>query len=153
MNQLHKEKLRVQGKVGSLNIYKQLKGMVFNEYHGFFTLCVFLGYRSKRIITQKRKREQLFWSDTFSAREYASFYSLLIKDSNGNDYSILKNGSESLEILQNYADGGFDVFMESDLMEKFVEKDSNGQIYLDVSAKDHLQKQVMYYVYDLYQDV
>ena len=101
MNQLHKEKLRVQGKVGSLNIYKQLKGMVFNEYHGFFTLCVFLGYRSKRIITQKRKREQLFWSDTFSAREYASFYSLLIKDSNGNlklslniyDYFTGKNTS------------------------------------------------------------
>lgn len=150
MNPLHKEKLRVQGKNGALNIYKQLKGTVFSEYHGFFTLCVFLGYKNGAINKQKRKKEQLFWSDTFSAREYAAFYSLLIKTSENNNYSILKDGAASLEVLQDYADAGLDVFLESDLMKPYI-SNSSGEIHLDYSPKDHLQKQVMYYVYDIYQ--
>ena len=87
MGPLHTKKLRVHGKEGSLEIYKQLKGVAFNEYHSLFSLCVFLAYKNGKSYSQKRKREQLFFSETFSPHEYSAFYTLIIKSSQNENYS------------------------------------------------------------------
>lgn len=149
MDPLHKMRLRVYGKEGSLEIYKQLKGVVFSEYHSFFSLCVFLGYSQQRKSLNKKKREQLFWSDTFSQHEYSAFYSLVVKEAEEENYSLIKDGENVLELLQNYSDEGMDIFLESDQIRPYVKKDGEKRV-LDFTSKDHLQKQIMYYVYSFY---
>jgi len=152
---LHLGKYRVSGKPGTLEIYKQLKGIAFNEYHDLFSLCVFLGYKNQKKMTVRRQREQLFWSDTFSKREYAAFYALIINDSDNEDnadYELLKDGEKMLEFLQDYADGGLQFFLESDIMKKYV-KEKDGNCLLDFTSSDHIQKQIMYYVYNMYQQL
>ena len=146
---LHLAKFRVQGQKGILEIYRQLKGQCFNEYHSLFTLCVFLGYRNGGPRAGKRSREPLFWSDTFTQYEYASFYSLFIKLAKDNDYSLLKDGQKALELLQDYADSGMEVLLNSDVMKKYV-VENNGIKMLDFGSNDFLPKQLMYYVFSEY---
>ncbi|MBL7197069.1 MAG: hypothetical protein ISS47_03105 [Candidatus Omnitrophica bacterium] len=143
---LHLGKYRVFGNKEYIDIYKQLKGKTFNEYHSLFTLCVFLGYKKGKCICKKRKMMELFWSNTFSQYEYGAFYTLVMDKSKNKDYSLLKNGQKTLELLQNYADGGMELFLKSDVIKKHVKKRGN-TIILDFSPRDHLQKQIMYYVF------
>jgi len=152
MGPLHTLKLRVYGKEGTLDIYKQLKGIVFNEYHSLFSLCVFLGFKNNKKFSAKKKKEQLFWSETFTPHEYASFYSLIIKLSEDGTYDLLKDGEGTLNLLQEYADAGLNLFLDSKEIKPFVRKE-NDRITMDFSARDHIQKQVMYYVYTLYQGI
>lgn len=144
---LHLGKFRVHGQKGVLEIYRQLKGTCFNEYHSLFTLCAFLGYRSGVARNSSRSREPLFWSDTFTQYEYAAFYSLFIKTAKDNDYSLLKDGQRALLVLQDYADIGMDIFLQSDIMKKHV-VEIDGRRSLDFSAGDYLPKQIMYYIYN-----
>lgn len=144
---LHLGKFRVQGQKGVLEIYRQLKGSCFNEYHSLFTLCVFLGYRSGSARNTNRSREPLFWSDTFTQYEYASFHSIFIKTAKDNDYSLLKDGQRALLALQDYADAGMDIFLQSEIMKKHV-LEHDGVRSLDFGAGDYLPKQIMYYVYN-----
>lgn len=144
---LRSDTYRVYGKNRSLQIYRQIKGTVFNEYHHLFSLCVFLGYKSNKKQSIRGGQKELFWSSTFSKYEYAAFDSLFIKESEDSGYYLLKNGEKALEFLQEYAEGGMDVFLESDIMRKYVKR-KNGETILDFGKTDHLQKQIMYYVYE-----
>ncbi len=143
---------RVYGKSRSLDMHKQLRGAVFNEYHHLFTLCVFLGYGNSRKRSIKGNQKELFWSSTFSEYEYAAFDSLFMKECKDSNFSLLKDGEKALKFLQEYAEGGMDVFLKSDIMKKYV-KEKNGKITLDFSKNDHLQKQIMYYVYEQYRNL
>jgi hypothetical protein len=44
-----------------------------------------------------------------------------------------------------------EIFLKSEVMKRFVTKKGD-MITLDFSENDHLPKQIMYYVYSLYQD-
>jgi hypothetical protein len=149
--QLHLGKYRVHCQKGYQGIYKTLKGNVFNEYHNLFTLCVFLGKRHNSFASNERKKEQLFWSDTFTMREYAAFYSLIIHENKNGNYSLLKNGEKTLEFLENYADGGMKILLDSEIIKNHV-KEENGEFSLDISPNSHIQKQILYYVYSLYRN-
>lgn len=143
---------RVLGKQGTLDIYKRLKGKIFNEYHNLFTLCVCLAYKNKKKMTSKRKVEQLFWSDTFSPHEYAAFSSIIIKEDPNEEYLLLKDGENSLKYLQDYADAGIEILLKSDVMKNYI-KNKNDILTLDFGEKDYLQKQIMYYVWSVYQSL
>lgn len=149
---LHLGKYRVQGQKGYLEVYRQLKGTCFNEYHSLFTLCVFLGYRHGGPKQNRRGKEPLFWSDTFTHYEYAAFYSLFIKIDDDADYSLIKNGPKALEKLQDYADYGMDTLLQSEVLKRYVtEKD--GSIILDFGPNDYLPKQIMYYIFNEYSTI
>jgi hypothetical protein len=132
-------------------VYKELKGVVFNEFHELFTLCVILGYKFKNRVTGNRKKQELFASDVFSTKEYSAFNTLFILESKENNYSLLKDGERAKEFIQDYADGGMEIFLKSGVMKRFVTK-KDDMFTLDFSENDRLPKQVMYYVYSLYQD-
>ena len=70
---------------------------------------------------------------------------MIISENKNNDYSLLKDGQKTVELLQNYADAGMQIFLKSDVMKKFTKKRGES-IILDFSPRDHLQKQIMYYV-------
>lgn len=150
--QLHLGKYRVQTKKGTLDIYRQLKGVVFNEFHNLFTICVFLGNKNGGPITENVKREQIFWSDTFNAYEYASFYSLVISKCEKEDYSIIKDGQKTLNLLQCYADRGMEVLLKSDFLKRHVKK-NNDEFILEFSSSDFLPKQFMYYIHSEYKSI
>ena len=149
---LQEERLRVLGKQGTLDVYKKLKGKVFTEYHNLFTLCVCLGYKNKKKRTSQRTMEQLFWSETFSPHEYAAFSSIIIKEDPDEEYLLLKDGEKSLKFLQDYADGGMEILLESDVIKNYM-KEKNNEITLDFGEKDYLQKQLMYYIWSIYQSM
>ena len=67
-------------------VYKQLKGVVFNEFHELYTLCVILGYKFNNRVTRDRKRRDIFASDAFSNKEYSAFNTLFILESKENNY-------------------------------------------------------------------
>ncbi len=149
IKQLHLGKYRVHCKKGYQGIYKSLKGTVFNEYHNLFTLCVFLGNKNGKFLKGKGSKEQLFWSDTFSIREYAAFYSLIINENKDEDYILLKDGEKALEFLENYADGGMGILLNSEVLKNHISEKA-GEFTLDFSQNDHIQKQILYYVYSQY---
>jgi hypothetical protein len=132
-------------------IYKVLKGVAFDEFHELFTLCVILGYKFKNRVTRNRKRQELFPSNVFESSEYSAFNTLFILESKDDNYSLLKDGERAKEFIQDYADGGMGIFLDSEVMKRFVTK-KDDMVTLDFSENDHLPKQVMYYVYSLYQD-
>lgn len=145
-------KYRVLGKQGTLEIYKKLKGKVFNEYHNLFTLCVCLAYKGKKKVTSSRKTEQLFWSDTFTPHEYAAFSTIIIKEDANEEYTMLKDGEKSLKYLQDYADAGVDILLGSEVLKNYLKK-KDDFITLDFGEKDYLQKQLMYYIWSVYQSI
>lgn len=135
-------------------VYRALKGVVFKEFHELFTLCVFLGYKFKNRVTRNRKRQELFPATVFESEEYSSFpafNTLFILESKDDNYSLLKDGERAKEFIQDYADGGMEIFLKSEVMKRFVTK-KDDMVNLDFSENDYLPKQVMYYVYSLYQD-
>jgi len=145
---LYLDRYRVYTKPEFIKVYQRLKGLVFNEYHNLFSLCVFLGYKNKKKAKKVGKKE-LFWSQTFSPHELAAFYALLIKESENGNYELLKDGEKALEWLQEYADGGMEILLESDILKKFVVKRDDG-VDVDATTRDNLQKQMMYYVFSEY---
>lgn len=149
-NSLYLERYRVYTRLEYFQVYQRLKGLVFNEYHTLFSLCVFLGYRNSRRSANKGQRKELFWSHTFSVHELAAFYALLILENESGE-SLLKDGEKALEWLQGYADGGMEILLDSEIFKNVVEKKGK-DIILDVTARDNLQKQMMYYVFSLYRE-
>jgi len=148
---LRSENIRIQCKKEYHEIYKHLKGFAFEEFHELFSLCVILGYKLKNRMTKKRAREQLFSSGVFSPKEITAFNTLFIIESKDDNYSLLTDPERAKEFIQDYADGGMEIFLKSEVMRNFV-KEKDGLIYLECSKNDHMQKQVMYYVYSLYKD-
>lgn len=148
---LRSENIRIQCKKEYHEIYKQLKGHAFEEFHELFSLCVILGYKFKNRMTEKRAREQLFSSQVFNPKEITAFNTLFIIESKDDNYSLLKDPEGAKEFIQDYADGGMEIFLKSEVMRSFV-REKDGLIYLEFSENDHLQKQVMYYIYSLYND-
>lgn len=145
---LYLEKYRVYTKPEYVKVYQRLKGLVFNEYHTLFALCVYLGYRNKKRIIKAAKKE-LFWSHTFSAHELTAFHALFVLEGENGDYSLLKDGEKAVGWLQDYANGGMEILLESDILKRFIiQKD--GEIDIDCSSRDNLQKQMMYYVFKQY---
>jgi len=145
---LYLDRYRVYTRPEYVKIYQKLKGLAFNEYHNLFTLCVFLGYKNKKR-SKKSAKKELFWSQTFSPHELASFYALLIRESESGNFALLKDGEKALEWLQEYADGGMEVLLESDVMKKFVVRHGD-EINIDATVRDNLQKQLMYYIFSEY---
>lgn len=134
------------------DIYKKLKGTVFNEFHELFTLCVILGYKYKKRIEVKRSKEQLFSSDVFTPKEKSAFNTMFILESKEENYFLLKDGEKAREFIQDYADGGMEIFLKADVMKRFV-VEKEGKVTLEFGPGDHISKQVMYYVFDLYKEI
>lgn len=147
-NSLYLDRYRVYTKPEYVTIYQRLKGLVFNEHHNLFSLCVFLGYKNKRCPRMTTKKE-IFWSQTFSPHELAAFYALLVRESESGKYTLLKDGEKALEWLQDYASGGMEILLESDILKKFITKRGD-ELEIIVTLRDNLQKQMMYYVFSEY---
>ncbi|MCK4763950.1 MAG: hypothetical protein KAW12_17240 [Candidatus Aminicenantes bacterium] len=65
--------------------------------------------------------------------------------------TVLKDGERAKEFIRDYADGGMEIFLKSEIMKRFVTR-KDDMVMLDFSESDHLPKQVMYYVYRLYRE-
>jgi hypothetical protein len=133
-------------------VYRVLKGEVFDEFHELFSLCVILGYKFKNRATRNRKRQQLFAADVFSHKELSAFNTLFILESKEDNFSLLKDGNKAKEFLQDYADGGMEIFLKSDAMKRYVVRQDD-MFTLDFGDSDYLPRQVMYYVYSLFRDI
>ncbi len=147
-NSLYLEAYRVYTRPEFVRVYQRLRGLVYGEYHSLFSLCTFIGFKNNRRV-EPNSRKELFWSRTFSSRELAGFYALIVLESEKGNYELLKDGEKALSWLQGYADGGLQFLLESGLLKSYVVQ-KVGELDLDVSTRDNLQKKIMGYVFDEY---
>lgn len=126
------------------NVYNDMSGLVINEFHELFYLCVCIGYKVK----QKLKLvspEDKFWSRTFNPDEYSTFYAIMLKD-NELDFSSIHNDKDVIKNMEEYANGGMDYLLKNIIPEYVI--DNNGGVAIDKSISKELVKDLLYYLYE-----
>ncbi len=85
------------------------------EAHVLFFSAACVGFRHKRRLQPIRRNEK-FWSRTFTQDEWTCFYSLALSHWEG-QFDRIQDDKAVIELMEEYATGGIDVLVESTLSE------------------------------------
>jgi hypothetical protein len=125
------------------NVYSDWKEILGLEMHELFFLSACIGYIKGDKIPIKKSKDK-FWSRTFTPKEWACFYSMLLKD-HSMETSIVKDDNHVISTIELYANGGIKDILNN-VVEDYVIK---GKDYrLDKKAKYQIIERILAYIYE-----
>ena len=131
------------------DLYNGMKGLVINDFHELFYLCVCLGFKNKKR-TNLKSAEDKFWSKTFTKDEYSVFYSIMLSE-NECDFSSINEDKKVIKVMEEYADAGMDILI-NEVMPEYTINNAN-KIDIDKTISKDLVKNILFYIYDDAKDI
>ena len=126
-------------------LYNELKNFVVKDMHELFFLCTCIGYRTGKSKPLGKAGDDRFWSRTFTTKEYACFYALMLEENNF-DFSAIRDDKAVIARMEEYANAGMDVLLEDFLSEYLINQ--GNELKLDSTHAKELPKLFLYFVYE-----
>ena len=137
--------IRVKTDERHSRIYNDLKNIVVGDFHELFFVCACLGYIRNKKKPLGKSHDDRFWSNTIVPREWACYYSILLKESNMN-FSTIQDDKIAISIIEEYANAGMDILVNEFLHDYIIF--SSGIPQLDTSCSKELPKNFLHYVFE-----
>jgi hypothetical protein len=124
-------------------LYNDLKKYdVISDFRELFFVCVCLAYKKKRNAPLKAGEDR-FRTNSFTPREWATYYAIFLKDNNM-DFATLKDEKTIMKHMESYANAGMEILLE-EFLEDYV-KITNGEPHLIPIQSRELPKSFIQYL-------
>jgi len=135
----------IRVKIDSLydNVYSDWKEILGLEMHELFFLSACIGYIKRDKLPIKKVKDK-FWSRTFTPKEWACFYSMLLKE-NSMETSIIKDDNLVISTIELYANSGIKDLLNN-VLEEYVIKGK--ELRLDNKVKYQIIERILTYIYE-----
>jgi len=137
--------IRVRTHARYARLYNELKNFVVGDSHELFYVCACLGYRASRQQPVGKNAEERFWSRTITPFEWATYYAMLLQESDM-DFSAIQDDRNVIARVEEYANAGMEIILE-ELLHDYVTCDQR-EIRLDRSLARELPKEFLHFIYD-----
>jgi len=140
------EAIRVKTETRYRQLYSDLKNFVLGDSHELFFICTCLGYKAKKrkLLSGVKSDRERFWSDTITPKEWACYKAIILKESNF-DLKAIQDDKATLQIIEEYANGGMEILIEECLKDYVIAKD--GALQLDKSSSKELPRHFLYHLF------
>ena len=135
--------IRVATEKKYTTLYNDLKKYnVINDFRELFFVCVCLAYKKKRS-TPLKMGEDRFRTNSFTSREWATYYAIFLKEHNM-DFATVKDEKHIMKHMEAYANAGMEVLLE-EFLGDYV-KVTNGEPYIIPLGSRELPKNFIQYL-------
>jgi hypothetical protein len=118
-------------------LYNDLKGLAFREFHEIFFVCCSLGFKRDKQIKLGKNKEDRFWSDRITPEEYSTYYAFTMSKNDNNLASVVDD-RKVLDVMEEYANGGMTILIDECLSNFIV-----GENRIDKSSAKELPKEIL----------
>jgi len=125
-------------------IYNQFKSKIVNEFNELFFACASIGFKLNKK-TPLKKREERFWSRTFTTEQFDIIYSMILSENNFN-YESIKDDGSVFKIMEEYANTGM-IYLIDEFLNTFI-KDENDNISFITNEDNELRKLYFTFIYN-----
>lgn len=130
------------------NVFDEISKKVFKENQGLYSFCIFLGFKYQ-IKLKVKDAEPIIHAHYLGDDEESCFYALGWKEFK--NYSLLVDNKKSLEIMEEYANGGFQKLLDLLTDLNFVRKEEDKYL-LETSQKSHIAYHILSIIRHEYED-
>jgi len=132
--------LRVRTDKKYKDLYNDLKGLAFTEFHEIFFLCVCLGFKQHQRKDLGKTGDERFFSRTITPQEYSTYYALVMSENNM-DFASIANDADVIRIMEEYANGGMDILI-NDFLNDYLREG----LRIDRSSAKELPKEILHFI-------